>query len=142
VTADEATRRVLWAGHTAAQTRLELIRAERNDARRNALDEALAPLLEVVAGLRTSAERDALAVYILRRIQNAWRPPRVSPGQQRRYKELQRLRASTRRLRRVHDAARSAAAIPARKPRHQHRHAGTLPRRGLDDLRGRHRPCP
>ena len=25
--ADEATRRALWAGHTAAQTRLELIRA-------------------------------------------------------------------------------------------------------------------
>jgi hypothetical protein len=73
--ADEATRRGLWAEHTAAQTRLELIRAERNAARRNALDEALAPLLEVAAGLRTSAERDALAVYILRRIQHAWRPP-------------------------------------------------------------------
>jgi hypothetical protein len=73
--ADQATRRVLQAEHTAAQTRLELIRAERNAARRNALDEALAPLLEVAAGLRTSAERDALAVYILRKIQNAWRPP-------------------------------------------------------------------
>jgi len=73
--ADEATRRALWAEHIAAQTRLELIRAERNAARRNALDEALAPLLEVAAGLRTSAERDALAVYILRRIQHAWRPP-------------------------------------------------------------------
>jgi hypothetical protein len=73
--AGEATRLALWAKHTAAQTRLELIRAERNAARRNALDEALAPLLEVAAGLRTSAERDALAAYILRRIQHAWRPP-------------------------------------------------------------------
>jgi hypothetical protein len=73
--ADEATRLVLQAEHTAAQTRLELLRAERNAARRNALDEALAPLVEVAAGLRTSAERDALAVYILRRIQHAWRPP-------------------------------------------------------------------
>ena len=73
--ADETTRRRLQAEHTAAQTRLELIRGERNAARRNALDEALAPLLEVAAGLRTSAERDALAVYILRRIQHAWRPP-------------------------------------------------------------------
>jgi hypothetical protein len=57
----------LQVGHTVAQTRLELLRAERNAARRNALDEALAPLLEVAAGLRTSAERDAVAVYILRR---------------------------------------------------------------------------
>jgi hypothetical protein len=73
--AGEATRLALWAKHTAAQTRLELIRAERNAARRNALDEALAPLLEVAAGLRTGAERDALAAYILRRIQHAWRPP-------------------------------------------------------------------
>ena len=64
--ADEATRRGLWAEHTTAQTRLELLRAERNAARRNALDEALAPLVEVAAGLRTSAERDALAVYVLR----------------------------------------------------------------------------
>jgi hypothetical protein len=72
--ADEATRGALWAAHTAAQTRLELIRAERNAARRNTLDEALVPLLEVAAGLRTSAERDALAVYVLRKIQHAWRP--------------------------------------------------------------------
>jgi hypothetical protein len=72
--AGQATRRALWAEHTAAQTRLELIRAERNAARRNALDEALAPLVELAAGLRTSAERDAFAVYVLRQLQNAWRP--------------------------------------------------------------------
>lgn len=41
--ADEAFRRALWAEHAAAQTQLELIHAERNAARRNTLDEALAP---------------------------------------------------------------------------------------------------
>jgi hypothetical protein len=70
--ADEATRRTLWAEHTVAQTRLEMIRAERNAARRSALDEALAPLLEVAAPLRTSAERDALAAYVLRKLHTAW----------------------------------------------------------------------
>jgi hypothetical protein len=72
--ADEATRRAVWAEHTVAQTRLEMIRAERNDARRSALDEALAPLLELAGPLRTSAERDALAAYIIRKLHNAWNP--------------------------------------------------------------------
>ena len=72
--AGQDDRRALWAEHTAAQTRLEVIRAERNAARRNAVDEALAPLVAMAAGLRTSAERDAFAVYVLRQVQNAWRP--------------------------------------------------------------------
>lgn len=72
--AGEATRRALWAEHTVAQTRLEMIRAERKAAHRNALDEALAPLLEVAAPLRTSAERDALAAYVLRKLHHAWNP--------------------------------------------------------------------
>jgi hypothetical protein len=72
--ADEATRRAVWAEHTVAQTRLEMIRAERSAARRSALDEALAPLLELAAPLRTSAERDALAAYVLRKLHNAWIP--------------------------------------------------------------------
>lgn len=66
------TRRALWTEHTLAQTRLEAIRAERDAARRNALDEALAPLLEVAAPLRTGAQRDALAAYVLRKLHNAW----------------------------------------------------------------------
>jgi hypothetical protein len=57
--ADQATRRALWAEHTLAQTQMEASRAERDAARRNALDEALAPLLEVAAGLRTGAQRDS-----------------------------------------------------------------------------------
>ena len=72
--AGETTRRALWAAHTVAQTRLEMIRAERSDARRSALDEALAPLLELAAPLRTSAERDALAACIIRKLHNAWNP--------------------------------------------------------------------
>ena len=70
--ADEVTRRALWTEHTLAQTQLESIRAERDAARRNALDEALAPLLELAAGLRTSAQRDALAAYVIRKLHNAW----------------------------------------------------------------------
>jgi hypothetical protein len=70
--ADEATRRTLWAEHSVAQARLEMIRAERNAARRSALDEARAPLLEVAAPLRTGAERDALAAYVLRKLPTAW----------------------------------------------------------------------
>lgn len=52
--------------------RIEALRAERNAARTNALDEALAPLLELAAPLRTGAQRDALAAYVLRKLHNAW----------------------------------------------------------------------
>jgi hypothetical protein len=45
-----------------------LIRVERNDAKRNALDEAIGPLLQIARTLRTTAERDALAVYVIRKI--------------------------------------------------------------------------
>ena len=51
-----------------------MIRAERNAARRSALDEALAPLLELAAPLRTGAERDVLAAYVLRKLHHAWNP--------------------------------------------------------------------
>jgi hypothetical protein len=51
---------------------MEASRAERDAARRNALDEALAPLLQVAAGLRTGAQRDALAAYVIRKLHNAW----------------------------------------------------------------------
>jgi hypothetical protein len=74
MTADAATRRACWAEHTVAQTRLEMIRAERSAARRSALDEALAPLLELAGPLRTGAERDALAAYVLRKIHSASNP--------------------------------------------------------------------
>jgi len=40
--ASHETRAALWTEHTLAQTRIESLRAERDDARRNALDEAIA----------------------------------------------------------------------------------------------------
>jgi hypothetical protein len=58
--------------HTLAHTQVEASRAERDAARRNALDEALAPLLELAGGLRTGAQRDALAAYVIRKLHNAW----------------------------------------------------------------------
>ena len=70
--ADEDTRRRLWTEHTTAQTRIETLRVERGDARRNALDEAIAPLLELAAPLRTGAQRDALAAYVIRKLHNTW----------------------------------------------------------------------
>ena len=76
--ADGETRAALWTAHTLAQTRIETLRAERDAARRNALDEAIAPLLELAAPLRTGAQRDALAAYVLRNLHNAWttrKPP-------------------------------------------------------------------
>ena len=42
------------------------------NARRNALDEAIAPLLELAAPLRTGAQRDALAAYVIRKLHSAW----------------------------------------------------------------------
>lgn len=70
--AGQATRRALWTERTLALAQMEASRAERDAARRNALDEALAPLLQVAAGLRTGAQCDALAAYVIRKLHNAW----------------------------------------------------------------------
>jgi hypothetical protein len=77
--ADRETRATIWTEHTLAQTRIEALRAERDAARRNALDEAIAPLLELAAPLRTGAQRDALAAYVIRTLHNAWNT-RKPPG--------------------------------------------------------------
>jgi hypothetical protein len=69
---DPGTRRALWAADSVAQARLAGLRAERSDARRNALDEAIAPLLEIARPLRTGAERDALAAYVIRKLHAGW----------------------------------------------------------------------
>ncbi len=106
--AGQEVRAALWTAHTLAQTRIESLRAERDAARRSALDEALAPLLELAGPLRTSAERDAarrnaldeaiapllelaaplrtgaqrdaLAAYVIRKLHSAWntRNPRAA----------------------------------------------------------------
>lgn len=69
---NDALRRNLWANHTAAQARLADLAHERNASRRNAIDEALQPLLDAARSLKTSAERDAFTAYVLRHIINAW----------------------------------------------------------------------
>jgi hypothetical protein len=78
--ASQETRAALWTQHTLAQTRIEALRAERDAARRNALDEAIAPLLELAGPLRTGAQRDALAAYVIRKLHSTWntrKPPGV-----------------------------------------------------------------
>jgi hypothetical protein len=77
--AGQAARQALWTSHTLAQARIEALRAERDAARRNALDEAIAPLLELAAPLRTGAQRDALAAYVIRKLHSAW-STRTPPG--------------------------------------------------------------
>ena len=77
--AGQETRAALQTAHTLAQTRIEALRAERDAARRSALDEAIAPLLELAAPLRTGAQRDALAAYVIRKLHSTW-TTRKPPG--------------------------------------------------------------
>jgi hypothetical protein len=65
-------RRDLWARHAVALARIEALRAERDAGRRSALDEAIAPLRELSARLRTGAERDAFIAYVIRQLHGAW----------------------------------------------------------------------
>lgn len=62
----------LIAGWRAAEAAAEAIiarkAAERKAARRDALDEAMAPLRRYASTLRTGAERDGLAAHIIRTI--------------------------------------------------------------------------
>jgi hypothetical protein len=69
---DDGLRQRLWAAHTAATTWLQMIRDQRNDAKHSALDQAIAPLLDLARTLRTSAERDALAAYVIRKLHTTW----------------------------------------------------------------------
>jgi hypothetical protein len=70
--ADTGLRRRLWAQDTAARARLALVAQERNAARRNAIDEALMPLLDVARTLKTGADRDAFTAYVIRQLAAAW----------------------------------------------------------------------
>ncbi len=62
----DGLRRHLWVKDTTARTRLADLAAERTAARRNAVDDALQPLLAAASVLRTAADRDALIAYVLR----------------------------------------------------------------------------
>ncbi len=72
--ADEL-RRQLWAKDTAARTRLASLTQERKAARRNAIDEALGPLLAAARTLKTSADRDAVTAYVMRQLISTWYTP-------------------------------------------------------------------
>ncbi|HLJ99128.1 MAG TPA: hypothetical protein VKU39_04380 [Streptosporangiaceae bacterium] len=72
--AEPGTCRALRAADAVAQATLAGLRAERSAARRNALDEAIAPLAELAGSLRTGAERDALAAYVIRKLHDARNP--------------------------------------------------------------------
>jgi len=69
---DDEPRRQLWAKDTAARAQLALLTQERNAARRNAIDEALAPLIAAARALKTSADRDAFTAYVMRRLIDSW----------------------------------------------------------------------
>jgi hypothetical protein len=67
------TDRLRWtAADKLTRTAQARKRAEANAAKRSALDDALAPVVKIAAGLRTNADRDALAAYVLREINSAW----------------------------------------------------------------------
>jgi hypothetical protein len=69
----EDERRLQWtAADKIARTVQARKRAEANAAKQNALDEALAPVVAIAATLRTNADKDALAAYVLRSIRTAW----------------------------------------------------------------------
>jgi hypothetical protein len=73
--ARDELRRELWAKDTAARTRLARLAQERRHARRNAIDEALQPLLAAARTLKTSADRDALIAYVMRQLIRTWYTP-------------------------------------------------------------------
>jgi hypothetical protein len=63
----------LWAAEDrAARTRVATKARERRDAKQSALDDALEPLLAITGKLRTTADRDAVAAYVLRQINSSW----------------------------------------------------------------------
>ena len=78
-TEDDELRRELWAKDTAARAQLALLAQQRNDWHRNAIDEALEPLLAAARTLKTGPDRDAFTAYVLRRLLAAWYSPPTQP---------------------------------------------------------------
>jgi hypothetical protein len=71
---DDRDAQVRWeAKDAAAAADLERIRRERKADADSALDEALKPLVTIAQELRTGAQRDAFAAYIIRKVaKTAW----------------------------------------------------------------------
>lgn len=59
---------VIQLEHKAAQKRLEAARLERSGSRHDALEEAIAPLLELAGRTKSHASKAALVDYVTRRI--------------------------------------------------------------------------
>jgi hypothetical protein len=65
--------RAKWtAADEAARARAAAMRRERSEAKANALDEALEPLLTISASLKTRADRDAFVAAVIRRLWSQW----------------------------------------------------------------------
>jgi hypothetical protein len=62
---DAEAARVLRAEHHTATTRLSLARMQRSAARRDELDEALAPLRAIAARFTSRADRAAFVAYVV-----------------------------------------------------------------------------
>ena len=69
---DEHTRREMEALDITATAMLAAQARDRNDARRKALDDAIAPLAEIAAKLRFGHERDAFLAHVVRRLTRSW----------------------------------------------------------------------
>jgi hypothetical protein len=73
--APDEQRQQLWAKDTAARARLADLNQERKAAQRNAVDEALRPLIAAPRSLKTSADRDAFIAYVMRQLIGSWAAP-------------------------------------------------------------------
>jgi hypothetical protein len=69
---DPAIRREMEALDIAASATLAALTRDRHDARRKALDDAVAPLAQIAATLRFGNERDAFLAYVIRRLTTPW----------------------------------------------------------------------
>lgn len=69
---DAELRATVEATHDAVKARQARERMERNDAKNKAIDNAVAPLVEIARTLPTHADKDAFAAYVLRKIIDAW----------------------------------------------------------------------
>jgi hypothetical protein len=69
----DETRAAEWSARdSAAKAKASRATAERSDAKRDALSDAMAPLLEIAAKMRTGADKDAFIATVIRRLTATW----------------------------------------------------------------------
>lgn len=69
---DEELRAQLRAEEHAAKAALEALARERRDAKSDALEDAMLPLLRIAGKMRTRAQRDAFTAHVINRLNQAW----------------------------------------------------------------------